>query len=176
MRDMKVVRYFLLSFSLLAVLALAACGSSVAEPAADEHMDEMDHSDMEDMDHEDMEDMDHSVMEDMDHEHSDDEAANRIPNENNASVEILTPADGATFANGEDVLVEVAFENFDYGVDGNHWHIYLNDVSYGMVVGLNTSETVRGLEPGEYELLVVMANSDHIEYEDGAMIHITVEE
>lgn len=164
MHEMKVVRYLMLSFALVAFLALAACGSSVAEPAADESMEEMDHDNMDDMDHD-----------DMDHEHSDDEAVNRIPNEGN-SVEILTPADGATFANGEDLLVEVAFENFDYGVDGNHWHIYLNDVSYGMVVGLNTSETVRGLEPGEYELLVVMANGDHIEYEDGDMIHITVEE
>ena len=172
MRDMKALRYFLLSFSLLTGLALAACGSSVAGSAADEHMDEMDH---EDVDHEDMDEMDHEDMEETDHEHSDDEAASRIPNEGN-TIEILTPADGTAYANGDDVFVEVAFEDFAYGVDGNHWHIYLNDVSYGMVVGLNTSETVRGLEPGEYELLVVMANGEHIEYEDGAMIHITVEE
>jgi hypothetical protein len=163
MRDVKGIRALLLSLSLLFALALAACGSSVAESEAGE------------MDHESMDAMDHEDMADMDHEHMDDEAANRIPNEGN-SVEILTPADGATFANGEALLVEVAFENFAYGEDGNHWHIYLNDVSYGMVVGLNTSETVRGLEPGEYELLVVMANSDHVEYEDGAMIHITVAE
>ena len=175
MRDVKMIRNLLGVAFLLMALVLSACGSSVAEPAADDTMDGMDHESMDEMDHGDMEGMDHDAMDEMDHEHSDDEAANRIPNEGN-SIEILSPADGATFANGEDIFVEVAFENFAYGEDGNHWHIYLNDVSYGMVVGLNASETVRGVEPGEYELLVVMANGDHVEYEDGAMIHITVAE
>ncbi|MCB8961316.1 MAG: hypothetical protein H6651_13455 [Ardenticatenales bacterium] len=103
-------------------------------------------------------------MEDMDHEHSDDEAANRIPNENNATID---PEPGRwrhlCTQRRRFTRSEVAFENFDYGVDGNHWHIYLNDVSLRHGCRLNTSETVRGLEPGEYRLLSV-ANSDHIEY------------
>ena len=177
MNFLKQPRRFLPALLTIFAFMLVACGTSVAEPEAEmeemEHSEGEDHGDMEEMDHdEDMEEMDHE--DGGDHSH-DDAAADRIPNEGN-SVEILEPADGAAFANGEAVTVKVAFDNFAYGEDGNHWHIYINGSSYGMVVGLNVEETVRGLEPGTHEVVVVMANGDHIEFEDGASITITVEE
>ena len=41
-------------------------------------------------------------------------------------------------------------ENFELGVDDNHWHVYVNGESFGMVMGTNTDQVIRNL--GQHEL------------------------
>lgn len=108
------------------------------------------------------------------HEHEDDESHDMIPNDG-AVIRILSPADGATFAHDEDVVVEVEVENFAIGQDGNHWHILIGDSEYAMVMGENTDDVIRGLEPGEHTITVRLANGDHQDLEDGDSVTITVE-
>jgi hypothetical protein len=97
----------------------------------------------------------------------------KIPNDGR-KIEILAPADGAIFKTEDSIVVEVATENFDLSVDGNHWHIFLNDNEVAMIYGDN-NRALRGLEAGTYELKVTMTNIDHAEYEEGDSITITIE-
>lgn len=151
---------------LLIMLLAAACttstsGESSATDATD-NMEEMEHD--EDADHDD----------DHDHEESEEHEHERVPN-NGAAVRILFPADGAVFQVGDEIPVEVELENFELS-EGNHWHIFIDGSSWGMVMGGNTDEVVRGLEAGDHELSVFLSNEDHEELEDGDAIMIVVEE
>ncbi len=173
-------RIWLMVALLLAGLFLVACASTDdTDPSADDStMENMDHEsmnedEMENMNHDEM-DTDHEDMEDMDHEHLDEH--NRIPNEGDATITILAPEEGATFSTLDQVLVEVAIENFELGVDGSHWHVYVDDVSFGMVMGGNTDQALPGLEPGEHEVSVYLALGTHEEYADGDSVTIIVEE
>jgi hypothetical protein len=104
-------------------------------------------------------------------EEHDDEAehGDRIPNEG-AVIRIVSPADGATFAAGDEVVVAIETENFPLGE--GHWHIFVDGESWGMVEGGNTDEVLRGLEPGEREIEVVLSTAEHVELEEGD--HITI--
>ncbi|GJM41844.1 MAG: hypothetical protein DHS20C20_21260 [Ardenticatenaceae bacterium] len=160
------IRFWLLIGLLVTGFVLVACSSAGGtEPAADdESMESMDHDDeMEEMDHDDDE-----------HDHQDEH--NRIPNEDGATISITTPEEGATFSTLDQVLVEVEVENFSLGEDGNHWHVYVNDVSFGMVLGGNTDHALPGLDPGEHEVTVFLSLGTHEEYEDGDSVTIIVEE
>ena len=149
------IRFWLLFSLLVTGLFLAACTSTSGDEGTMDSMDNMDHDDM-DMDHED--------------------DLNRVPNEGGATITITSPEDGATFSTLDQVLVEVAVENFELGVDGNHWHVYVDDVSFGMVMGGNTDQALPGLEPGEHEVSVFMSLGSHEEYEDGDSVTIIIEE
>ena len=113
--------------------------------------------------------------EDGDHEHSDGQADGRIPNQG-AVVRIVSPADGATFQAGEQIIVEIETENFDLGQDDNHWHVYVDSSSWGMIMGANTDEVLSGVEPGEHEISVYLSVGTHEELEEGDSITVTVEE
>lgn len=108
-------------------------------------------------------------------EHEHDEDAEMVPN-NGAIITLLSPADGATFTTDDEIKVEVEVENFSLGQDGNHWHINVGDTEYAMVVGENTSDVIRGLEPGEYTITVRLANGDHQDLEEGDTATITITE
>ncbi len=99
----------------------------------------------------------------------------RIPNEGRA-VSIISPEDSAVFAYGESFQVEIEMENFELDVEGSHWHVYVNGNSWAMILGKDTKQVLRSLEPGEYEISVYIANGAHEEYEDGDAITITVTE
>ena len=118
---------------------------------------------------------DHSRNEN-DNSHNEDEAHNRIPNENGAAITITAPEAGAIFSTLDQILVEVEVENFELGEDGNHWHVYVDGVSYGMVMGGNTDQALPGLEPGEHEVSVFMSIGSHEEYKEGDAVTIVVEE
>ena len=104
------------------VFLLSACGGS--ESTDEGHSEEME-----------MEHKDGETEGEHDHEEGMDDHGRgdivMIPN-NGASIFITAPGGNATFSTDEDVLVEVAVENFALGEDGNHWHVYVDDVSYGM--------------------------------------------
>ena len=106
-----------------------------------------------------------------DHEHDDE----RIANPDGAAITILSPDDDATFAEGDEIIVEVQVDNFALGENDNHWHVYVDGASWGMVMGGNTSQALNGVEPGEHLIEAYIAGGDHIEFEDGSSIHITVE-
>lgn len=161
-------------FLIFSLLLFAACSSdsgstneNEAEPTAEE-MEEMEEGEHEEHD---MEEMEEGEEHEMDHEHSED----RIPNPDGAAITILSPDDGATFAVGEEILVEVQVDNFVLGEDDNHWHVYVDGSSWGMVMGGNTSQSLNGVEAGEHEIEVYLAGGDHIEFEEGGSIHVTVE-
>ena len=143
----SLIRFWLVLMMLVAGLFLAACSSS--EDA------------MEDMDG--MEEMDHA------------ETPDRIPNEGGASITITSPQAGDTFNTLDQVIVEVEVENFELG-GNNHWHVYVDGTSYGMVMGGNTDQALPGLEPGEHEISVFLSIETHEEYEDGDSVMIVVEE
>lgn len=142
-------RFWPLIVLLFAGLILAACSST----AENESMEEMD-----------MDDMTHS------------EQPERIPNEGGATITITSPEEGATFSTLEQVLIDVEVENFVLGEDGNHWHVYVDGTSFGMVMGGNTDQALPGLAPGEHEVSVFMSVGTHEEYENGDAVTIIVEE
>ncbi len=146
------------------LVIFTACTTASSEGEMEGEMgktDEMDQGNMDEMDH-DMEGMEHDVA--------------RIPNEGGAAISILSPEDGSTAQFGEQIIVEVAVENFDLGDEGKHWHIYIDGNSWGMVMGQNTEQALTGIDPGEHEIAVYMSIESHEEYEDGDQIHIVVEE
>ena len=113
--------------------------------------------------------------EDGNHEHSGEQTEGRVPNEG-AAVRIVSPADGATFQSGEQIIVEIETENFDLGQADNHWHVYVDGSSWGMIMGGNTDEALSGIEPGEHEISVYLSIGTHEELEEGDTITITVAE
>ena len=152
----------------LALTLFSAC--SAASSGGDGSMEEG--GEMEEMEHEEEgEHIEEGEHEEDEHEHAEDE---RIPN-NGATIRILAPADRSSFAEGEEIVVEVEVENFALGEDGNHWHVYIDGTSWGMVVGGDTDQALRGVEPGEHLLETYLAGGDHIDLEDGDAITIVVE-
>ncbi len=150
----------ILSGLLILTLALfAACSSSSSETENEEH------------NMEELEDMEHEEPEQSSGEHSDD---SRIPNEG-ATIRLLAPDDGATFAEGDEIIVEVEVVDFELGVEGSHWHVYIDGASWGMVHGGSTDQALRGIEPGEHKIEVHLAGGDHIELEDGDSITVFVD-
>ena len=148
----SLIRFWLVLMMLVAGLFLAACSSSGDSEDSMENMD---------------------GMEEMDHEHVDE--PNRIPNEGGATITITSPQAGDTFNTLDQVIVEVEVENFELG-GNNHWHVYIDGTSYGMVMGGNTDQALPGLEPGEHEISVFLSIETHEEYEDGDSVMIVVEE
>jgi hypothetical protein len=140
---------FRLLLSLIAVMLLAACGT------ADHGHNNGHESDS--------------------HEQSGDMPAHgdRIPN-NGAVVNIVSPADGDTFAQGDQIVVEIETENFVLGEDGNHWHLYVNGESWGMIMGANNTEVVRGLTPGQHEISVYLSIYTHEDLEDGDAVTVII--
>ena len=110
------------------------------------------------------------------HEHDEAESHDMIPN-NGAVIRLISPTEGATFTANEDIVVEVEIENFPVGeeANGNHWHIHVDEAEYAMIMDANTSDVIRGLEPGEYTITVRLANGDHEDLEEGDSAVITVE-
>ncbi len=114
---------------------------------------------------------------DAEHEDSDhdDETPERIPNDG-AVIRITSPASGATFKAGEDVVVEIETENFTLGEEGAHWEIYVDGASWGSIEGGSTDEVLRGLEQGEHEISVFLSLETHEQLEEGDHLTIVVEE
>ena len=168
--DSKMKRIFsvfgILILMISGVFFLSACGGGGETVEAQTEGMEME------MDHED-------DGEEGDHEEGGDEHGRAdivmIPNDG-ASILITAPGGAASFSSEEDVLVEVAVDDFALGDEGNHWHVYVDDVSYGMVMGGSTSQALRGLEPGEHEISVYLSNGGHEELMEGDSILIKVME
>lgn len=98
----------------------------------------------------------------------------RIPNDG-AVIRIVSPEDGASFEAGTDVRVVVEFDHFDLSDEGNHWHVYLDGQSRGMIMGGMTDAVLRDLEPGQHELSAYMSvGKFHDELEDAAVASITI--
>ena len=100
----------------------------------------------------------------------------RLPNENGASILIVSPASSSVHPEGRAIELVVAVENFALGGEANnHWHIYLDGENWGMIFGEQTSYELFGVTPGEHEISVYLANNEHVEYADGDTILLTVE-
>jgi hypothetical protein len=117
-----------------------------------------------------------SEMEEMSdtHEHEEGDHPPRVPNEGRI-IRIISPESMSSFAASEQILVEIETENFELG-DGNHWHVYIDGASWGMVTGNNTDQPLVGLEPGEHEIAVFLSIESHEELEDGDDIMVTITE
>ncbi|NQU67981.1 MAG: T9SS type A sorting domain-containing protein [Candidatus Marinimicrobia bacterium] len=76
------------------------------------------------------------------------------------TVTILSPTDGSTVV-GSDINVEVSAENL---VDGDHYHAYLDGNSMGMFY--SETFTLSGVAFGAHDLSVVIADINHVEYEN----------
>ena len=163
MLNKKAVFCLLLFVMIVVVACINAGGSEPAMNESDESMQEMDH-DNENMDHE---------AEEMDHDHED-HADDRIPNPGGAAIRIIAPAEGDEFDEGDQIIVDVEVENFTLGEDGNHWHVYVDGESFGMVVGGNTDQPLTGVEPGDREISVYLANGDHEEFIEGDTVTVVV--
>lgn len=142
---------------LITAVFLTACNAAEGGTDGEDTMSDMDHE--HDDDHE---EMDHAVMD-------------RVPNEG-AVIKILAPADGETFAAGEEIMVEIETEQVAVGVDGYHWHIYIDGASWGMIMGQNSTQVLRGVEPGMHKIEVYLSNEAHEELADGDGIMVEVSE
>lgn len=162
----RLLTVFILMATLLFAAACSASGAQ--EPTTDETPNEAEHDD----NHE-HEEGDHAH-EDADHDES--EPHGRIPTENGAVIRITSPTNGAVFQQGDQIVVEVETENFDLLQEGNHWHVYVDGSSWGMIMGGSANHVLNGVEPGEYEISVYMSIATHEEYEDGDSVLIMVEE
>ena len=163
-----------LAMSVLVVFAfvLTACGSATATETMTEDMDVMEHMDEgEEMDHEDGE----MEMEEGEHAHDEEAEVVRVPNDG-AVISIQSPSDGSSFALNEGIQVEIAVANFALGEDNNHWHVYVDGVSWGMITGEDTSHVLQGIEAGEHLVEVYLAVGTHEELENGDSINIIVVE
>lgn len=99
----------------------------------------------------------------------------RLPN-NGASILIVSPASSSVHPAGREIEVVVAVENFELGGEANkHWHIYVDGDNWGMIFGEQTNHMLFGLTPGEHEISVYLADAEHVEYEEGDSILVTVE-
>jgi ABC-type Zn2+ transport system substrate-binding protein/surface adhesin len=167
---MKQMRFRLL-LALLAALLFVAC-SPAGETVVDNHqttgteIDGHDAGNSHSHSHADSHGDSHDH--DQDHDHG-----LRIPN-NGATVRIVAPTSGESFTRGEQVIVEIETENFVLSEDGNHWHVYVNEENWGMVMGANYSEVLRGLTPGTHEISVYLSIDTHEELADGDVVTITV--
>lgn len=161
-------RFVLTLFLLFTLFLAVACSPAGGSEPGMEEMEGMEEETGDEHEH----DGEH---EDAAHEHSGEPAEGRIPNEG-AAVRIVSPADGATFQSGEQIIVEIETENFDLGQEGNHWHVYVDGSSWGMIMGGNTDEALSGIEPGEHEISVYLSIGTHEELEEGDTITITVAE
>lgn len=155
----KQTRILALLLTLFLLAFTAACAASTG--GSDDH-----DSGVTDHEHEDA----------ADHEHEDGaEHAEDMPVPNNgALIEIISPADGATFSSSDNIVVEIAVTNFALGEDGNHWHVAVDDATYGMITGVAHDTVLRGLEPGEHTISVVLANGKHQNLEGGDAITIEI--
>jgi len=151
-----------IGLAIIMALGLASACSSSAEDADTEE------DTLEEGDHEE------DTLEEGEHEEGDHEEGSRIPNDG-ATIHIVDPIDGSAFSVGDDIVIEVEVLGFDLAIEGNHWHVYVDGTSYGMVTGGDTDKVLRGLEAGEHLVEVYIAGSDHIEFEDGDVITISVE-
>ncbi|MBZ0309433.1 MAG: DUF6130 family protein [Anaerolineae bacterium] len=97
----------------------------------------------------------------------------KFPN-NGAVIRIVSPADGAVVSAG-DFEVEIAVENFDLHEGQNHWHVYVDETTWGMIMGGDTSYVLNGVAPGEHRISVFLSVTTHEELEDGDSITVTVE-
>lgn len=167
MKQMK----FRVLLTLLAALLLVACGSHDGSHNGETAVDDehTTHTQHDDHNHDDHNHDDH------DHDSHSHDHGSRLPNDG-AVVRITAPASGETFVRGDQVIVEIETDNFPLGEDGNHWHVYVNDENWGMVMGANYSEVLRGLTPGEHEISVYLSIGTHEELADGDAITIVVTE
>jgi len=100
---------------------------------------------------------------------------NRVPN-NGAAVKIISPPTGTTVQKGTQVILEIETTNFDMSNEGNHWHVYVDGQSWGMVTGGNMDQPLTGLGSGEHEIGVYLSIDTHEELQEGDSITITVSE
>jgi hypothetical protein len=100
-------------------------------------------------------------------------AHDKIPNDG-AIIRIVSPAAGAEIEAGDMVPVKVETEGFDLAAEGNHWHLYVDDDLVEMVEGTRSETVIHYLEAGQHTILTTMADADHNEYEEGAILTITV--
>ncbi len=99
----------------------------------------------------------------------------RVPN-NGATVRIISPTNGANMQNGTQIILEIETTNFDMSDEGNHWHVYVDGQSWGMVTGGNMDQPLTGLTPGEHEIGVYLSIDTHEELQEGDSITIVVSE
>jgi hypothetical protein len=172
-KRMSLSNKYLYSLTVILILILVfatACGLSPAAPeqpaGTSEHAVENQGDEEHAMEHQG--DAEHAM------EHDEHDSGARIPN-NGAVIRITAPEDGAVVKAGDDLVVEVETENFVLGEDGNHWHIYVDGESYGMIEGGDLDYVLRGLEPGQYEISAYLSTGTHEELEEGSSITITVE-
>lgn len=117
-----------------------------------------------------------SSSQDVNHHEDDEEYGAVERSENNGAViHILSPQDDAIFMSDEDILIEIEVENFEIGEESGHWHIYIDDLSYGMVVNGKTDAIISGLDAGEHHVAVYLSAFTHVELKDGDSIHIVIE-
>ncbi len=153
----RFLNHVLIGLAIIMALGFASACASSAEEA-----------DAEEVEHEE------ETHEEDEHEDSDHEEGSRIPNDG-GTIHIVDPVNGSAFSVDDDIVVEVEVLGFDLSLEGNHWHVYVDGTSYGTVTGGDTDKVLRGLEPGELLVEVYIAGGDHIEFEDGDKITITVE-
>jgi len=100
---------------------------------------------------------------------------NRVPN-NGATVKIVSPTTGANVQKGTQVILEIETTHFDMSDEGNHWHVYVDGQSWGMVTGGNMDQPLTGLSAGEHDIGVYLSIDTHEELEEGDHITIVVSE
>ena len=107
--------------------------------------------------------------------HGDDEPSHpeRIANEG-AVIRLVSPQDGAIFEKGSDVEVEIEYDHFNLGEEGQHWHLYIDDQPGRMIMGNMTEAILRDLAPGQHQLSAYLSVGGHEELKDGAAITITI--
>ena len=110
------------------------------------------------------------------HNHAEEEQDHeqRVPNAG-AVIRILSPRDGDRMST-QNLLVEVEVENFDLTESENHWHIYVNGKSWGMIRGGDKSYVLQGLDPGAHEISVYLAFGTHKELKDGSSVKVDLQE
>ena len=75
-------------------------------------------------------------------------------------------------ANTGEIEVSIQVQRFTLGEEEGHWHLYINGKLNGMY-SLPTI-TTKSLEPGDYDLMAVLSDLNHCEYEASAMTRVAI--
>ena len=76
----------------------------------------------------------------------------------------------------QNVIVEVEVDNFDLTESENHWHVYVDGKTWGMIKGGDTIYVLQGVDAGGHEISVYLATGTHEELEDGSSVTVEMYE
>lgn len=79
----------------------------------------------------------------------------------------------APVANTGEIEVSILVQGFSLGDEDGHWHLYINGELSGMYS--RPTITTKSLDPGDYNLVAVLSDVNHCEYQVSSTAQVAIE-